>query len=93
MTDEVNDTIGPRPEHDALVSQRRYRNILITAVVSVSVVAILPLLVMTGLNYYQYQEAFEAELTRPMVRFTANGKQSLESFLSERLSALAMVIR
>ena len=93
MTDEVNDTIGPRPEHDALVSQRRYRNILITAVVSVSVVAILPLLVMTGLNYYQYQEAFDAELTRPMVRFTANGQQSLESFLSERLSALAMVIR
>lgn len=93
MTDEVNDTIGPRPEHDALVSQRRYRNILITAVVSVSVVAILPLLVMTGLNYYQYQEAFDAELTRPVVRFTANGQQSLESFLSERLSALAMVIR
>ena len=48
---------------------------------------------MTGLNYYQYQEAFDAELTRPMVRFTANGQQSLESFLSERLSALSMVIR
>ncbi len=93
MTDEASEAIGPQTEHDALVSQRRYRNILITAVVSVSVVAILPLLVMTGLNYYQYQEAFDAELTRPMVRFTANGQQSLESFLSERLSALAMVIR
>ncbi|MBW1686760.1 MAG: two-component sensor histidine kinase [Deltaproteobacteria bacterium] len=90
---EVKETIGPQQGYDALVSQRRYRKILITAVVSVSVVAVLPLLLMTGLNYYQYQEAFDAEQTRPMVRFTANGKQSLESFLSERLSALAMVIR
>jgi len=90
---EVKETIGPQQGYDALVSQRRYRKILVTAVVSVSVVAVLPLLVMTGLNYYQYQEAFDAEQTRPMVRFTANGKQSLESFLSERLSALAMVIR
>jgi signal transduction histidine kinase len=89
---EVKETIGPQQEYDALVSQRRYRKILITAVVCVSVVAILPLLVMTGLNYYQYQQAFDAELTRPMVRFTANGKQSLESFLSERLSALSMVV-
>ncbi len=89
----MTEASGPQQEYDALVSQRRYRKILITSVVSVSVVAILPLLVMTGLNYYQYQEAFDAELTRPMVRFTANGKQSLESFLSERLSALAMVIR
>jgi two-component system NtrC family sensor kinase len=90
---KIEETTGPAQGIDALVSQRRYRKILITAVVSVSVVAILPLLIMTGLNYSQYQQAFDAELTRPMVRFTANGKQSLESFLSERLSALAMVIR
>jgi two-component system NtrC family sensor kinase len=93
MTDEVKETTGPEHGFDALVSQRRYRKILITVVGCVSVVAVLPLLVMTGVNYYQYQEAFDSELTRPMVRFTANGKQSLESFLSERLSALAMVIR
>ena len=89
---EVTETIGPQQGYDALVSQRRYRKILITAVACVSVVAVLPLLLMTGLNYYQYQEAFDAEQTRPMVRFTAHGKQSLESFLSERLSAIAMVI-
>ena len=60
---------------------------------SVSLVAVVPLLIMTGINTYQYQEAFRAELTRPMVRFAANGQQSLESFLSEQLSALDMVIR
>jgi signal transduction histidine kinase len=90
---QVDETSGPQQEYDALVSQRRYRRILITSVAAVSLVAILPLLIMTGLNYYQYQQAFRAELTRPMVRFTANGKQSLESFLSERLSALELVIR
>ncbi len=90
---ELEETTGPAQGIDALVSQRRYRRILISAVVSVSVVAILPLLIMTGINYYQYQQAFDTERTRPMVRFTVNGKQSLESFLSERLSALAMVIR
>jgi len=90
---QADQTSGPQQEFDALVSQRRYRKILITSVAAVSLVAILPLLIMTGLNYYQYQQAFDAERTRPMVRFTANGKQSLESFLSERLSALTMVIR
>jgi len=89
----MTEGIGPEAGYDALVSQRRYRKVLLTVVVCVSVVAILPLLIMTGLNYYQYQEAFHSELTRPMVRFAANGKQSLESFLSERRSALDMVIR
>jgi two-component system NtrC family sensor kinase len=93
VTDEMTEGIGPEAGYDALVSQRRYRKVLLTVVVCVSVVAILPLLIMTGLNYYQYQEAFHSELTRPMVRFAANGKQSLESFLSERRSALDMVIR
>jgi two-component system, NtrC family, sensor kinase len=93
MTDEVKHGTGSEGQADSLISQRRYRKILITSVVSVSVVSILPLLIMTGLYSYQYQQAFQAELTRPMVRFAANGKQSLESFLSERLSALVMVIR
>jgi signal transduction histidine kinase len=65
----------------------------LTSVLLVSVVAVLPLVIMSGITYYQYQEAFNAELTRPMLRFAMAGKQSLESFLSERQSALAMLIR
>jgi signal transduction histidine kinase len=65
----------------------------VTAVLLVSVVAVLPLVIMSGITYYQYQEAFYSELTRPMLRFAAAGKQSLESFLSERQSALAMLVR
>lgn len=85
--------LGPTEDQDALISGRRYRRTLITAVVSVSVVAVVPLLIMAGVADHQYREAFRAEATRPMVRIAANGKQSLEAFLSARLSALALVIR
>jgi two-component system NtrC family sensor kinase len=83
----------PTGDEESLVSEGRYRKILVTAVLSVSLVAIAPLLIMTGVNYYQYEQAFREEQTRPMVRFVTNGKQSLESFLVERLAALEFVVR
>jgi signal transduction histidine kinase len=84
---------APATDQDSLISGGRYRKILIMAVVSVSLVAVIPLLVMTWVNYYQYMDAFRSETTRPMVRFAANGKQSLEAFISARRSALAMLVR
>ena len=93
MTSEVSHGPLSEEDQDQLISRRRYRKMLVTTVVLVSVVAILPLLVMTGVNSYQYQQALRDEVTRPLVRFAANGKQSLESFLSERMSALALIIR
>ncbi len=92
MVDVPSEVLPPPADEDSLISERRYRRILITAVLSVSLVAIAPLLIMTGVNYYQYEQAFREEQTRPMVRFVANGKQSLESFLTERLAALEFVV-
>jgi len=92
MVDVPSEVVPPPADEDSLISERRYRRILITAVLSVSLVAIAPLLIMTGVNYYQYEQAFREEQTRPMVRFVANGKQSLESFLTERLAALEFVV-
>jgi two-component system NtrC family sensor kinase len=63
------------------------------AVFSVSVVSILPTVAMTAINYYQYQEALHAESLRPMLRVTTHAKLSLESFLTERLSALSLASR
>jgi len=97
MTDLIPE--GPVPgglserDEETLISQRRYRRILLAAVLSVSVVAIVPLLIMTGINYFQYQQAFEEEQSRPMVRFAANGKLALEAFLEERTAALRFVAR
>ncbi len=84
---------GPERDLDTLISQGRYRKLLITVLLAVSVVAVAPLLVMTAVNYYQYREALRAETARPMADFVRNGRQSLESFLSERLSALELVVR
>ena len=75
------------------VSNKHYRNLLVFAVLSVSLVAIIPLIVMTGINYYQYQQAFQAESVRPIMRFTANAKLTMEAFLSERVSVLSLVTK
>ncbi len=91
MPEDVNQNLGP--EEEELISDRRYHRTFIASVLAVSIVAIIPLLIMTGTTYRQYRTVFDAEMTRPMVRFTTNGKQSLESFLSEHISALTMVIR
>ncbi len=86
---------GPPPggDEESLISETRYRKILLAAVVSVSLVAIAPLLIMTWVNYTQYERAFREEQTRPMVRFVANATQSMEAFLTERTAALQYVLR
>ncbi len=85
--------VGTQEDLDHLISRRRYRKMVLVAVLSVSSVAIVPFLIMSTITYNQYQEAFRSELTRPMLRFAAAGKLSIESYLSERQSALAMVTR
>ena len=93
MTERVTKMGGTEDDQDRLISQRRYRKMVVIAAASVSAVAAVPLLVMSAITYHQYQEVIRAELTRPMLRFVAAGKMSMESFLSERLSALAMASR
>jgi len=93
MLDTIPDGLPPTEDDESLISEARYRRILLAAVSSVSVVAIVPLLIMTWVNYHQYERAFREEQTRPIVRFVANGKQSMEAFLSERTAALQYVLR
>ena len=73
---------------ERLVSEKYYSRLLMLSVFSVSLVAIVPLVVMTAVNYYQYQEAFHSESIRPVVRFTAMGKLSLEDFTPAGLDFL-----
>ncbi len=82
-----------RAHPDRLLSGNRYRRMLVVAVLSVLAVALLPLGIMSWISYRQYREAFRTELTRPMLRFAEAGKQSLEAYLTERLSGLTLVIR
>ena len=73
--------------------RRRYRHLMWQAGLSISLTAILPLLIMTWINYSQFEETFHQELVRPVFRFTANAKRSLEFFLQERISALSLAFR
>lgn len=93
MREFIPEAPGPGPDQESLISEARYRKILLTAVISVSMVAVAPLLVMAWVNYHQYERAFREEQARPMVRFVTNGRQSMEAFLVERTAALQYVLR
>jgi two-component system, NtrC family, sensor kinase len=84
---------GEQPDQDQLISRSRYRRMFLTGVLTVSAVALIPLAIMSVMSYRQYRQAFRSEMTRPMLRFAEAGKQSLESSLSERISALARLAR
>jgi two-component system NtrC family sensor kinase len=47
---------------------------------------------MTGINYYQYQRAIEAETRQPIASQTMNAKHAVEHFLKERESALRFIV-
>lgn len=87
--------IGPtRSGHiENPIAQRNYRRMLFLSVSMASVVAIVPLVIMTAVNYQQYEEAFHAEAIGQVSSLATNAKLSVESFLSERLSALSLVVR
>ena len=75
----------PEPEEPTgRVPERSYRRLRRSVVVATATVALIPLTVLTAVNYLQYREALEAEAVQPMSRLTLNTKRSLELFLSER---------
>jgi two-component system, NtrC family, sensor kinase len=93
MEDGATNRAAEQPDQDQLISRSRYRRMFFTGVLTVSVVALVPLAIMSVMSYRQYRQAFRLEMTRPMLRFAEAGKQSLESYLSERIASLARVAR
>ena len=53
----------PRGGEESLLSDARYRRLLLAAVVSVSMVALAPLLIMTWVNYRQYEQACRFQIS------------------------------
>lgn len=70
----------------------RYRRMWLNTVLAVAAVGVIPLLLVTGINYYLYQQSFKKEITQPIRRITAITKHSLESFLEERIAAAKYVV-
>jgi two-component system, NtrC family, sensor kinase len=70
----------------------RYQRLWFLVVISTAFVSLLPMVVMTVINFYQYQKAFQTESVLPIARLTSNTRSSLEFFLEERSSALNFII-
>jgi two-component system, NtrC family, sensor kinase len=54
-------------------------------------VSLIPLVLMAGMNHYQYQRALRGEVIQPMRTLITKTKQSFEHFLEERRAAVAFV--
>lgn len=76
----------------SLLSKTRYRRLWRTMVVSTSVVSLVPLIIMTLISYHQYKKAYHLEAIGPVQDLTSSTQYSTQFFLSERVSALKMII-
>ncbi|MFC1852570.1 ATP-binding protein [candidate division CSSED10-310 bacterium] len=70
----------------------QYRRLWLYTVLITAFVSLLPLIIMTVVNYYQYRKAFQDELRYRVERLTTNTKRTLEHYLTERIAALTFII-
>ncbi|MEJ2720786.1 MAG: cache domain-containing protein, partial [bacterium] len=71
----------------------QYRRLRRNVIVVTSVVALVPLVILTGLNYWQDRETFYIENHFAVSEILSNAKRNLEFVIEERRSALALLIR
>ncbi|MFH2056474.1 MAG: ATP-binding protein [bacterium] len=71
----------------------RYRRLRRNLVIITLVVALLPLFILTAINFAQDREAYRAEASFAVSQILSNTKRTLEKVVEERRSALALVIR
>jgi two-component system NtrC family sensor kinase len=91
----VLDKLRPPPATggDEAESEKRYRRIWRYTVILTLVVALVPLFVMTGVNYYLYRQTSEAEIRYSLTRDLLSTSRSLEFVMEERLSVLKLLIQ
>lgn len=70
----------------------RYRRLWRYSVLLTSVVALMPLIVMMGVNNLQYRRTNQSEMRYDLSRMVSDTKRSLEFVIRERVSALQLVI-
>ncbi len=70
-----------------------YRRMWWQCVIVMASVCLLPLLITTAINTYQYHEVLKSETIAPADRLVSNTARSISFFLEERRSALDFVVR
>lgn len=87
--------LPPRQVDDAGFAssdRARYRRIWQSTVILTLIVALLPLCIMTGLNYYLFRKNLRSEIRYDISRDLTNTAGSLEFIIQERLGALELLI-
>lgn len=72
-------------------SPGRYRAIRRNMITLMAVITILPLTIMAGINYYQYQAVLREEIVTPIRVLVNKTKHSFELFLAERVSIVSFI--
>lgn len=70
----------------------RYNRLWWYFVILMTVVSLTPLVIMTLVNYHQYQKALKTEMLYPISRLLSNTKRTLEFVIAERKSALKLIV-
>jgi len=76
-----------------LLSGSGFHKLKRTVVIATATVALIPLVTMTLLNYYQFEQALQDARLQSTTQMLTNNKRSLEFFLSERHAALEFITR
>ena len=74
-------------------TKESYRRLWLYSVLSTVVVSVVPLVIMTFINYHQYQRSLNDQMIYSITRLASNARRSLEEFLHKRQAALAFIIR
>jgi len=76
-----------------MLSGSGYRSLKRKVVLSTAAVAVVPLVIMTLVNFIQYEQRQRRETMQGVNRLLSSNKRSLEFFLAERRSALSYIAR
>jgi two-component system NtrC family sensor kinase len=76
-----------------MLSGSDYKKLRRRVVLSTTIVAIVPLVIMAMVYYSQYEQTLQSEKIQSINRLLTNNKRTLEFFLSERRSALGYLGR
>jgi len=71
----------------------RYRRLWWFSVVFTALVSLTPLVIMTLVNFYQYEQTFKAEMIQPIYGLASTSGRFITDFLVERRAALSYVVR
>ena len=78
--------------HELKQNVPKYRRLRRLSIIITSLVALIPLLIMTIINYFQAQSSYHAESEFAISRILSNNKQTLEFVIEERRAVLSLIL-